>query len=247
MRFLAELKKARRRFDLPVAVMIALCVLLWSSQSGINTEDELASGYSTFYYAMPIMNTVIMPTGMAVLASRIWDCETKGDCCKLLFTLQSRESLYRCKSLLGLLENLLVCTIECGSLLVMGTIQGFTEPFSLPQFSWLAICTFSVNSMLLLAGLWLSIHFNNQTGVLSAGIIGSFTALFTAYMPKIVCFFVPWAYYIPLGSTQMLWDSETRIGWYEPVPFRFWLLGITILLAAAFFLLGWRSLMKKEV
>lgn len=35
-----------------------------------------------------------MPLAMAILASRLWDVEVKGCTAKLLYTLQSRRSLF---------------------------------------------------------------------------------------------------------------------------------------------------------
>ena len=60
------------------------------------------------------MNASSCLSAMATLASRIWDVETKGESCKLLFTLQSRGSLFWDKVALGLAENLAVCAIENG-------------------------------------------------------------------------------------------------------------------------------------
>ena len=108
-------------------------------------------------------------------------------------------------------------------------------------------CTFAVNTMLYFCGLFLAIRFSNQIAVMAVGIIGSLSGLFAAFLPKIVSFFLPWGYYIPLMGVQMIWDFETRIGWFEPVPVRFWLLELTLLLAVLFGALGWNALRKKEV
>ena len=242
-----ELKKARRRFDLPVAVLIGLFVLLWASRSGGRAEDELATGYSALLYALPLMNTVVMPTGMAVLASRIWNVETKGNHCRFLFTLQSRPDLFKGKLLLGLLENLLICAIEFCGLLALGAHSGFTEPLDVARYLWLLGCTFLVNAMLYLSGLWLSIRFSNQVPTLAIGMMGSLYGIFAAFLPEIASFFMPWGYYIPLGVIRMVWDSDTRLVWYEPAPFRFWLLGWTLALSAVLLALGRRELLKKEV
>lgn len=245
--FHTELKKARRRFDLPVTILISLLVMIWAMQSAPHTEDDLASGYSALYYAIPLMNTAVMPLGMMVLASRIWDAETRGACCKLLFTLQSRESLFYSKVVLGVLENAVVCLIECGGILLLGKMRGYTETLDPAQFLWLCVCTFTVNTMLYFGGLFLSIRFSNQTAVMAVGIIGSLSGLFAAFLPKTVSYFLPWGYYVPLMGMQMNWDSDTRTGWYEPVAFRFWLLELTLLLAVLFGTLGWKALRKKEV
>ena len=242
-----ELRKARRRFDLPVAVLIGGVVLLWASQSGPRTEDALASGYSALFYALPLMNTIIMPISMAVLASRIWDVETKGNGCRFLFTLQSRRNLYTGKLLLGLLEILLVCAVEFAGLLALSSRKGFTEPLDGMRFLWTLSCTFIVNVMLYALALLVSIRYSNPTAVTAAGMVGSLSGIFAAFFPEVVSFLMPWGYYVPLSAVRMLWDSDTRVVWYEPVSCRWWLLCVTVLLTALFLVMGWRTLRDKEV
>ena len=97
----AELKKARRRHNLFVAVSISLFVLLWATQTGGTGEGRLEQGYWGLFYAVPVMNTVVMPLGTAVLASRLWDLESKGNSCRMLLTLQSRKALFLGKTVVA--------------------------------------------------------------------------------------------------------------------------------------------------
>ena len=244
---LMEIRKARRRFDFPVAVLIGGVALLWAAQSGPRTADGLAFGYSALFYAVPLMNAIIMPVGMTVLASRIWDVETKGNGCRLLFTLQSRRSLYIGKLLLGLLEILLACAVEFSGLLALASGKGFTEALDWTRFLWTFSCTFLVNGMLYALTLLGSIRFDNPAAVTAAGMIGSLSGIFSAFLPETVSFLIPWGYYVPLSSVRMFWDSDTRMVWYEPAPYRCWLLCVTVLLTALFLVMGWRALRDKEV
>ena len=100
--FLSELKKARRRRDLLLIAGTALVILAWVAYSlrGMGVQDR-AQGFSGLFYVMPTVNTIVLSVVTAVLASRIWDVENRGNTCKLLFTLQSRASLYGGKVLLG--------------------------------------------------------------------------------------------------------------------------------------------------
>lgn len=107
----AELKKSRRRHNALVAVGISLAALLWATQTGGKSED-VSQGYSGLLYAIPIINTVIMPLGTAVLASRLWDLESKEKCCRILLTLQSRASLFFGKAAAALLQIFLMVAAE---------------------------------------------------------------------------------------------------------------------------------------
>lgn len=243
----AEMQKARRRHDLPVAVGIALIVVLWASASAPGTADELANGYSSLLYALPIMNAVVMPVGMAALASRIWDAETKGQTCKLLFTLQSRNSLFAAKVALGMLENLLVCGLECLALPLLGFFQGFTERLDTGLCLWLLVCTFCVNGMLYFLSFLLSIRVENQVAALAVGFCGALIGLFASFMPMWFAYLVPFGYYIPLSPVGMNWDADTRIAEMFVQPLCLPLLAVTVALAAVLARLCRRAIQNKEV
>ena len=149
----AEIQKGRRRHDMLLALLMGLIAVGWATQSKPRMEDELASGYSALLYALPLMNTIIMPICMAVLASRLWDMEAKSGSLKLLFTLQSRGSLFAGKVLVGMAQNALICAVEGAGLLVLGRLQGFTQAVPADHLAWLLLCTYLVNAMLFLRSL----------------------------------------------------------------------------------------------
>ena len=67
---------------------VALVVILWVGATyEIESETDRARCFTMLFYAVPLLNTIVMPLGMAALASRLWDCETKGESCKRLLTL----------------------------------------------------------------------------------------------------------------------------------------------------------------
>ena len=243
----AELKKSRRRHNTLVAVCISLFVLLWATQTGSTGEGRLEQGYSGLFYAVPVMNTVVMPLGTAVLASRLWDLESKEKSCRMLLTLQSREALFLGKTAVALLQIVLIGSIESMGILTMGKHFEFTEPLDWGQLRWLAISTFSVNFMLFFLWLLLSIRFDNQVPTLAAGMVGSLSGLFAAFMPSLVSYFLPWGYYIPLSTIRMDWNRETRIVRYYTAPYPLWLLILTAAFGALFAALAWEALKHKEV
>ena len=243
----AELWKAHRRHLSLVAICISIFVLLWSTQTGGSDAERIAVGYSALFYAVPVMNTVVMPLGTAVIASRIWDIEGQENNCRLLFTLQSRGALFLSKSTLGLLLILLICAVEGTGLLALGKLSGYTEALNRAQLGWLMLCTFAVNTMLFFLWLLLSIRFASQVPVLSAGMVGSLSGLFAAFMPQEISRLLPWGYYIPLSAMGMDWNRVTREVRYVPIPYPVWLLAVTAVLLAGFAAAAWRTLKHKEV
>lgn len=243
----AELKKSRRRHNLLVAVCISLFVLLWATKTGGTGEGWLEQGYSGLFYAVPVMNTVVMPLGTAVLASRLWDLESKEKSCRMLLTLQSREALFLGKTVVALLQILLIGVIESAGIPALGKHFGYTEGLDWGQYWWLAVNTFAVNAMLFFLWLLLSIRFDNQVPTLAAGMVGSLSGLFAAFMPPLVSYFLPWGYYIPLSTIRMDWNPETRIVRYYSTPYPVWLLILTAAFGSLFAALAWEALKHKEV
>lgn len=243
----AELRKSRRRYNTPVAICISLIVLLWSTRTGGTGPERLAQGYSGLFYAVPVMNTVVMPLGTAVLASRIWDLESKEKNLTLLLTMQSRGTLFICKVILGLLQIVVICLVEGFGTPVLGRLSGFTEVLDGVQLGWLVLCTFCVNTMLFFLWLWLSIAFDNQVPTLACGMVGSLSGLFAAFMPLFVSRLMPWGYYIPLSAMGMDWNQVTREVHFVPSPYPVWLLAVTAGFLAVFAIGAWRSLNRKEV
>ena len=189
-----------------------------------------------------------MPVMMAVLASRLWDMEIKGNMNKLLYTLQSRRSLFAGKALFGLLEVVLTTVLEMGLASLLGVLHGYTEPFSWVQFLYLSLCTLAVSGMLFFMEFFLMVRFRNPLPALCTGITGALLGLFSAFMPPIVSYFIPWGYFIPLSAYEVsFWDQETRTVLYGTRSFNFGLLVFTILLGAGFFCLTWQTVRKEEV
>ena len=200
--FRTELQKAHHRHDLALCLLIPGIVVLWVGGLAPADPEELANGYSALLYSLPIIEAILMPVMMAVLASRLWDMEIKGNTAKLLYTLQSRRSLFAGKAVFGVLEVLLVTVLELG----------------------------------------------NPLPALCVGIVGALVGLFSAFMPPLASYFVPFGYYIPLSAYEVAnWDKATHTVTYGTRPFNWVLLAFTLALGAVLFALAWRKVQDEEV
>mgnify|MGYP001538438350 CR=1 FL=1 len=224
--FRAELQKAHRRHDLALCLLIPGIVVLWVGGLAPADPEELANGYSALLYSLPVIEAILMPVMMAVLASRLWDMEIKGNTAKLLYTLQSRRSLFAGKAVFGVLEVLLVTVLELACVPVLGRVHGYTEAFPTGQLCYLFVCTLAV----------------------CVGIVGALVGLFSAFMPPLASYFVPFGYYIPLSAYEVAnWDKATHTVTYGTRPFNWGLLAFTLALGAVLFALAWRKVQDEEV
>lgn len=246
--FRAEFQKAKRRHELLLCLLVPLVIVVWVGGLQPAGEDELANGYSALFYSIPIINAILLPVMMSVLASRLWDMEVKGSTTKLLYTLQSRESLFAGKVCFGLLEVLLTTVFEMGMLRILGLAQGYTEKFPAGQFWYLAVCTLAVNVMLFLSEWLLILLFENPLPALCVGIVGAMVGVFSAFMPEIVSYFVPWGYYVPLSGYEVkVWNQADHTVLYGTRAMNWGLLSFSALLAVIFLAAAWRVMKNKEM
>lgn len=244
----AEWQKARRRHDLMLCLVFAVILYLWLGSTAPTGQDELANAYSALFFGAPIINTILLPVLMAVLASRLWDVEVKGYTAKLLYTLQSRRSLFFGKAVFGLGEIVLMVALEAAVLLLLGHTQGYTEAFPAGQFAYLNLCTLTVCTMLYFSELLLALWFSNPLPAVCVGIIGALLGLFSAFMPQIASYFVPWGYFVPLCSYEVkVWDQASHTVLYGTRPYNWGLLVFTFGLAVSLFGVCWRVMCNKEV
>lgn len=243
----AELRKMKH--GVWIAAGAALMVVASCSRSGGDSPQWKAVGYFALLTNLSMMNAVAMPLTMAVLASRLWDVETKGNGCRLLYTLQSRESLFAAKALLGMGQNLVLCAAECAGFVALGHLAGYTQALEPARAAWLLVSTFAVNAMLFFAALLLSVLSRTQVLPLGAGLIASLTGVFGAFMPSELTWLVPWAYYLPMSALRMSYDREARIALFEPMPWTLpaALLAASLLLGSIALGLALRAVRNREV
>lgn len=244
----AEFQKAHRRHDLAICLVVPVVVFLWTGRLTSNDPEELANAYSALLYALPVLNAILMPVVMALLASRLWDIEVKGSTTKLLYTLQSRRSLFAAKAAFGIGEVVLMVALEMGAAVLLGCTQHYTEALPVGQLFYLGGCTLAVDVMLYLSELLLMLAWENPLPALCVSIVGALVGLFSAFMPPIVSYFVPWGYFVPLSSYEVaVWDQETHTVLFGTRPFNWGLLAFTAALAAVLFAAVWRMMRDKEV
>ena len=80
------------------------------------------------------------------------------------------------------------------------------------------------------------------------GVIGALLGLFSAFMPQIASYFVPWGYFVPLCSYEVkVWDQASHTVLYGTRPCNWGLLVFTFGLAVSLFGVCWRVMCNKEV
>lgn len=246
--FMIERRKQKHLGMLFIPLIFLVALFVWASTSyRTPTDYELAQGYTYLLYQIPLLNCVLMPIMLAVIASRLCDMEIKGGTMTLLFTLQKKQNFYDLKFLSEALYLLLFSLGEGAVILLCGKLFHFTE--ALPA---LLLCrhmatTFLAGSVVLTLQHILSLLSSNQIVPLLVGLAGSFLGLFSMFFPSNIACFVLWSYFgafIPFG---MNWDRATRIISFYSIPFPTGTFACFTLFGIAFYLLCRYIFMKREV
>ena len=211
-----ELKKTKRRGIWLVLTTLLLIIVLWT---GYNMNDErfLEFGWMMALYNVPLLNAILIPTAVAVFASRIIDMEHKGNTWKMLETLQNKFDIYMAKVLYGFIAILIFSFLELITFLIMGYAVGFMGTPDLWAYGLFFVQTFVISFNLYLLQMIVSLIFSNQAVALCMGLCGSMAGLFLMYVPQwpILRNIIPWGHYGASMFVGMDWNKEESIkGFY---------------------------------
>ena len=244
----AELRKAHRRHDLLLCLLVPLIAIAWAGGTAPDSQEELAQGYISLFYSLPILHAILLPVTMALLASRLWDLEIKGCTRSLLYTLQSRRSLFTAKALLGLLEILLITLLELAAAVLLGKLYGYTDAIEPKQLVYLFLCTLSVDGMLFFLEFLVMLLSSGPLVALCVGIVGAMLGIFSAFLPQICSYFVVWGYYVPLSAYEIAnWDEATHTVTYGFRGFQWGFLVFTAALGIALYFAARHCAQNQEV
>ena len=243
-----EYRKQRHLYVWLIPLIFLAVLFLWGTAGQRNLSDfDLAQGYSYLLYQFPILNCILMPTMLAVIASRICDMEVKGQTWKLLFTLQNKGGFYDRKFLTEFLYLLLFCLGQLGILLFYGMIYGYTEPLPLVLFfRHLAVTLVAGIAVLTLQHI-LSLLSANQIIPLLTGLAGSFLGLFSEFFPTALARLILWNYFGAFVPFGIAWDEAAQEVILTPVSFSAGLFAGFFIFTILLYLLCRTIFIKKEV
>ena len=227
-----------------LAVVVLWCT--WAQHSF--SKEQLSDGYRMMFLQIPLMDTILMPTMIAMLASRLCDAEVKGNTLKLLCTMERKGRLFDMKLLMGAGYLAVFVAAEIGLIFFQSALHGFARPMEGIQLLYFILQVYTVSFGILLLQVVLSFFYENQIFPLAAGIFGSFAGLFSWFFPDgILKKCVLWGYYSELCFIINNWDRQTREVSYDNAPFDLAAFCLLLVLLAAGNALGKRLFLRKEI
>ncbi len=242
-----EFQKTHRRKMGWVIFALLAAQAAWSlwSLTYMDAED-LKQGWMYILYLFPLLDSLMMPVIIAVVASRLCDVEHKGQTLRLINTLMPAGRLFDAKFLSGSVYLLAAAAFQLFIMLAAGILRGFEGEIPWLMLVVYFLLTSVVNLTLLVLQQSLSLLFSNQMITFTVGLIGAFFGLFSLYFPPGLQNIAPWGYYGVLIFVHMDWDSATRISNYYWSPIDWGGLIMLMVMFVAIYLIGRGLFVRKE-
>lgn len=158
---LLELKKTKHHKMYLVSLALLLIQYLWTLYAEGKNKD-LVQGWLILFYDFPLLNSIMVPTFIAIMASRLIDIEHKGSTWKLLETLQAKTNIFFGKVIYGFCFLLCFCLLQLIMILLLGRSFGYYGNPDLWACALYFIQTLVISFLLFLMQMTLSILFTNQ-------------------------------------------------------------------------------------
>ena len=230
-----EFFKCRRRHIVLVCAAVLGVELFWFGAFLTRQDaEDLAWGWMLLLYNLALIDAIILPLSVAVLASRSCELEHKGGTWKLLETMANPGKLYAAKLAWGALVLGALLVVRTGIFAAMGMALHFPGTVPWVRFGVFTLISWAVSMMVYALQQGLSLYYANQAAALVCGVAGSFLGILSMLFPPALVRFVPWGYYGLLALVRWKW----------PAPADLILLCVW---AAAFLLAGRALFVKKEV
>lgn len=206
-------KIRRRKVWLTMFALLSVQLMwgLWSMRDP--KEWELQSGWMSLLYQLSLLDGIMVPTMMSVLASRLADIEHKGNTYKQLETLRSAGSLYHAKAVCGCIIIAILFAVQFAFFIALGYYLGYEGNPDMKYYLLSYGLKVAANISLFLLQLALSMLFANQMIALVAGLGGSMAALLLMFVTTYS--FLPWGGNLSASLVWSEWDEVTRISTFQ--------------------------------
>lgn len=243
-----EFFKMRHRRIALVCMALLGAQLLWEGVDLLRTAVENRSWYG-ICYDLIILDAVMLPLTVAVIASRNSEGEHKGSCFKQSLTMTTPTRLYFSKLLWGALVVALVLGVRLLAFVGIGIMLRFPGEVPWHELLLYHLGSWVVSVMIYALQQGLSLRFANQAVALIGGLAGSFLGLMSEFFPYAVARCLPWGYYGLMGTVRIDYDAYVP---HQGVPFltvtpQLLDVGLLVVWTLVFVTVGWALFARKEV
>lgn len=217
-----EFKKTRRKKLWLLMLSLVLTEFLWGLWAFSSPSNRnIAQGWKCIVYQFTLLNCIILPVSIAVLASRICSIEHHGNALRLIRSFMPVGKIFDMKFLYGSFYIIVSLFLQIGFMILLGTLKNFEDNLSLRILMYYFIFNTLVSLAILAFQQTLSLIFENQIISVSIGLLGSFVGLFSLFLSSSLNKLILWAYYGILLLVHMDWNPVDRSVSYFYAPINY--------------------------
>lgn len=247
-----EFLKMRHKYIFLTLLAIIAAGLIFSLYGDYSGEFIQKNGWLMLLYQLPLSNGIFFPIAALVISSRLADTEHRALSFKQLFAVEKRGRIYDSKLIVGLGMMILSIIIYWAVILILGKVIGFYGEAPMGLYLRYLVCIAVPTSVLYIFQHALSMLFKNQAVSFFTGIIGTFSGVFSMFLPQIPLLrqLLPWGFY---GAMQFMglfgWTSEDRYAnaYLEIMPVDHGVYIIIAIYAILFYAIGKYMFCRKEI
>ena len=206
-----EAAKMRRLHSIPVIIVAAAaavalsCMNLFRSEAPVVGADPAARPWESLLLGAAMMNALVHPVLVAVIASRQTDIENTGAGWTLNATTGVRPgALCRAKTVLLAAVLALAIAAQTGAVITIAHARGYSAPLEWGQWAQYALLLWLVDCAFAGAHVCMAARWENQLICVGTGLLGAFTAMYMLMAPGAVARLVPWGYYAMITNAQLV-------------------------------------------
>ncbi len=216
----SEFRKMRRLHTIPVVVALVVAVVLLSGvwQFSLSTQsafdDANEASWAPFLLTYTLMAAMTSPLLTAVIASRQTDIEHSG-CGWTFAATAGYPPGVLCRAKLVVLALILLPATMMQTVLVIGVglLAGMPGPGDVEPWVAYTVWLFLVDAAFCALHIWLAARVENQLVGVGIGMLGSFLAVFSLFLPPAVIGLIPWGYYAAIAHIS---QSGEEVGYATP-------------------------------
>lgn len=246
-----ELKKTRGRYIFVTAFAITAVQLVWALHGNYD-EFLVKNGWMMFLYQLPLVNAIFLPLLSIIISSRVCDIEHKGGMIKQLAVIVDKGKIYDAKLIYGLSIVLLCNLVSWTGTIIGGYVIGFHKDVPINLYLIYLMFTAVPTIAVYIFQHTLALTFKNQAVTFFGGIIGTFTGLFSMFLPQLPWLrkSIIWGYYGTLQFVGMFgWTKEDRYAsaYFEVMGFDWVFFAVLIAVCIVMYIAGRNLFCRKEI
>lgn len=245
--YIEHKKNKHKKIGLTVLALLFMQFMWAFGVSGRLSDAIFESGRLYYLGQFPVLNTIMLPFIVSILASRLCDYEHKGQTFKMLQTIITPEKVFDSKIVTGAIYIFFMTILQIGIIVLIGQVRHFPGTIDPMLYVYHGLFTFTVSFTIYVFQQSLSLLFPNQMISMAIGLLTSFIGLLSLFFSKKIGQFILWSYFGLLNFVEMqMVDGMGKVSGLIVTKMNWTSFGVLLVMLVAIYATGRYFYIRKE-